>query len=207
MGASRTQARGLGTGGRLLALAAGPLVASVASATAFPIATASTSTTILTITATTSTTSTIVAATASTATPRRKHLGDQGFVASAAEHLEPLGFLANALGGKNGGDGEAIEVSISLHLHDVAHRCAGRQQSSVERALGLLGPGRPPGPLPVAAVGGEFNVKPSSHGENGIGPQARRRPRRGNDQRTNKSEGSVFPPQTTATVRSPGSGR
>ena len=201
MGASGTQARGLGTGRRLLALAAGALIASVASATAFPIATSSVSTTVLAITATASTTSTIVAVTASTATLRRKHLGDQGLVASAAEHLERLGLLASALGRKNGGDGEAIKVSISLHLHDVAHRCAGWQEGSVERALGLLGPGRTPGPLPVAAVGGEFNVKPSCHGENGIGLRARRRLRSGNDQLTNRSVGSVFPPQTTATTR------
>ena len=209
MGASGTQARSLGTGRRLLALAAGPLVAAVASTTAFPIATASASTTVVAVTASTatSTTSTIVVATASTAALRREHLSDQGLVASAAEHLERLGFLASALGRKNGGDGEAIEVGISLHLHDITHRCAGRQEGPVERALGLLGSGRTPGPLPVAAVGGEFDVKPSCHGENGIGLRARHRLRSGNDQLTNRSVGSVFPPQTTATTRSPGSGR
>ena len=203
MGASGTQARRLGTGRRLLALAAGPLVASVASTSTFPVATASASTTVVAVTASTATASTIVVATASTATLRREHLGDQGLVASAAEHFECLGFLANALGGENGGDAETIEVGVSLHLHDVAHRCAGRKQASVERALGLLGSGCTPGPLPVAAVGGEFDVKPSCHGENGIGLRARRRRRSGNDQLTNRSAGSVFPPQTTATTRSP----
>lgn len=209
MGASGTQARRLGTGRRLLALAAGPLVASVASTSTFPVATASASTTVVAVTASTatSTASTIVVATASTATLRREHLGDQGFVASAAEHFERLGFLASALGRENGGDAETIEVGVSLHLHDVAHRCAGRQQASVERALGLLGSGCTPGPLPVAAVGGEFDVKPSCHDENGIGLRARRRRRSGNDQLTNRSVGSVFPPQTTATTRSPDSGR
>lgn len=209
MGTSGTQARRLGTGRRLLALAAGPLVASIASTTTFPIATTSASTTVGAVTASpaTSTTSTIVVATTSTATLRRKHLGDQGFIASAAEQFERLGFFASALGRENGGDGEAIEVGISLHLYDITHRCAGRQEGPIERALGLLGSGRTPGPLPVPAVGGEFDVKPSCHGENGIGLRARHRLRSGNDQLTNRSAGSVFPPQTTATTRSPGSGR
>ncbi len=211
MGASGTQARRLGTGRRLLSLAARALIASVASTTAFAVAapSASATATIVAVTAstTTSTTTTIVAVTASATTLRCKHLGDQRLLATAAEHFERLGLLAGALGREHGGHGEPIEVGIGLHLHDVTDRGSGGQQASVERALGLLGSGCAPGPLPVAAVGGEFDVKPSCHGENGIALRARRRLQRGNDQVTNKSAGSVFPPQTTATTRSPGSGR
>jgi len=170
MGTGGAQAGGLWPSWRLLALAAGTFVASVAATATFSVTTSPA--TVVAVTATATTTTSIVTVTASTTATalRREYLGDQGFVAAAAEHLERLGLLASTLGSENGGDGKAIEVGIGLHLHDVADRGAGREQASVERALGLLGSGCTPGPLPVAAVGGEFDIKPSCHGGNGIGP-------------------------------------
>ena len=75
----------------------------------------------------TSTTSTIVVATASTAALRREHLSDQARRVPA-EHLERLGFLAAPLGARTVVTG-AIPVGISLHLHDITHRCAAGRRS------------------------------------------------------------------------------
>src|SRR5690606_37649307 len=54
--------------------------------------------------------------------------------------------------------GDPVDLLLDLDLQLVPDRGAGRQDPPVEHTLGLLRPGRAPGPSAVAERAGEFDV-------------------------------------------------
>jgi len=57
----------------------------------------------------------------------------------------------------------AVKTAFDLGTKLLAYGCSIWQQSALEHALGLFGPGCAPGPSPVATVAGKFDVDPSRH--------------------------------------------
>jgi hypothetical protein len=147
VGAARAQARGLGTCRRLCPLATLGTVAALASLTTVAIATATaiaitapTFAVTTTTAAATTTTPTIVsiAATAATTTTLGQNLRDQRLVTTRTKQLEERWFLAGALGCKDRGDHETIEVSFGLHLHHIAYADTVGKEGAVQLTLRLL---------------------------------------------------------------------
>ena len=78
-------------------------------------------------------------------------------------HLEEIGPLLLGLRSEDLGDLDAIEVEFGLDLHDIADLRALVEQVGGEVALGLLGPGSPPGPGTVVPGARQFYFDSAAH--------------------------------------------
>jgi len=84
--------------------------------------------------------------------------GHQRFVLACADDRQHLGLLADGLRRENREDLDALDGEVGVGPDDIADLHTARKNGCDQLALGLLGPGRTPGPGPIGAFTGEFDL-------------------------------------------------
>jgi len=103
---------------------------------------------------------------AASAAPTLGELGGDAFEGAArTEQFDALVIWASAasLGGRHGGDEDAVDLEVSVGSNHISDGDAVIEQGALEDTLGLFGTGRSPGPGSVVALTRQLDLDASAH--------------------------------------------